>query len=409
MEIKRFFEHMVAQGASDLFLKTNSRPAMRVDGKIRFLADVPLTQEQMWIAFDTLLDETCKANFEQFGEADFSMELPNVGRFRANVFRYMSQHAMVFRHVQNRIPTFSELNLPVRGMEHLANLARGLVLATGIAGSGKSTTLASILQYINENQNKHIVTIEDPIEFIFHEKNSIFSQREVGIDTESFPMALKHAMRQSPDVILIGEMRDTETVEAAINAAETGHLVFSTLHTLNAVQTVDRIIMFFPPHQHSMLRQQLSMVLEGVLSIRLIPRKGGKGRIPAIELLLGTPSVKQILAEGRTLEMSKALSEGFEHFGTMTFAQSLQMLCDKEVINVDDALAGSDNPEELRMVLRGISKSSNRYFQASAESAKKPGDTIRKVAGEEEKPGKKFGQPPDRFNIPPPSNQPNND
>lgn len=407
MEIKRFFEYMVTQGASDLFLKTNSRPAMRLDGKIRFIVDVPLTQDQMWEAFDTLLDDTCKANFEQFGEADFSMELPNVGRFRANVFRYMSQHAMVFRHVQNRIPTFAELNLPVKGLEHLANLSRGLVLATGIAGSGKSTTLASILQYINEKHNKHVVTIEDPIEFIFRENSCIFSQREVGIDTENFAIALKHAMRQSPDVILIGEMRDKETVEASINAAETGHLVFSTLHTLNAVQTIDRIIMFFPPHQHSMLRQQLSMVLEGVISIRLITRKAGKGRVPAVELLLGTPTVKQILSEGRTLELAKALSEGMEHFGTMTFAQSLQSLCEKDLINIDDALAGSDNPEELRMVLRGINKSSSRFFQppvASAETAKKPSEIIRKI-GDEDKPAKKFGQPSDRFSQPPSSGE----
>ncbi len=368
MEIKRFFEYMVAQGASDLFLKTNSRPGMRIDGKIRFIADVPLTQEQMWAAFDELLDDTCKENFEQYGEADFSLDLPNVGRFRANVFRYMSQHAMVFRHVQSRIPNFQELNLPIKGMEKLANLSRGLVLATGIAGSGKSTSLASILQYINENLPKHVVTVEDPIEFIFREKNSIFSQREVGIDTESFMVALKHAMRQSPDVILIGEIRDQETVEAAISAAETGHLVFSTLHTLNAVQTVERIVMFFPPHQHPMLRQQLAMILEGILSIRLIPKKSGKGRVPATELLLGTPTVKQILAEGRTLELAKALDEGYDYFGTMTFGKSLQLLCEKELISQDDAFAASDNPDELRMYLRGISKNAKRYMAPAAIS-----------------------------------------
>jgi len=224
------------------------------------------------------------------------------------------------------------------------------------------------LQYINENHYKHIVTIEDPIEFIFREKNSIFSQREVGIDTENFAIALKHAMRQSPDVILIGEMRDQETVEAAIAAAETGHLVFSTLHTLNAVQTVERIIMFFPPHQHNMLRQQLAMVLEGVISIRLIPKKAGKGRVPAVELLLGTPTVKEILAEGRTPELAKALVEGFDYFGTMTFSQSLQLLCEKDLITQEDAFAASDNPEELKMYLRGISKGSKRYYGPGEES-----------------------------------------
>lgn len=361
MDITRFFEYMVAQGASDLFLKTNSRPAMRLDGKIRFIADLPLSAENMWKAFDSLLDETSKENFEEYGEADFAMDLPNIGRFRANIFRYMSQHAMVFRHVQSKVPNFQDLNLPVRGLEKLANLSRGLVLATGIAGSGKSTSLASILQYINEHHNKHIVTIEDPIEFVFKEKNCIFSQREVGIDTESFMVALKNAMRQSPDVILIGEMRDKETVEAAINAAETGHLVFSTLHTLNAVQTVERIVMFFPPHQHTMLRQQMAMVLEGVMSIRLVKKKTGKGRVPAIELLLGTPSVKEILAEGRTLELAKALTEGFDYYGTMTFNQSLKTLYEKELISLEDAVAAADNPDELKMFVRGISKGSKQF------------------------------------------------
>lgn len=356
MDITRFFQYMVAQGASDLFLKTNSRPAMRVDGKIRFIADMPLSEEAMWEAYDKLLDDTCKENFEEYGEADFALKLPDIGRFRANMYRYMSQHGMVFRHVQNKVPSFEELSLPVQSMEYMANLSRGMVLATGVAGSGKSTSLASILQYINAQHHKHIVTIEDPIEFVFKEKNSIFSQREVGIDTESFAAALKHAMRQSPDVILIGEIRDKDTVEAALAAAETGHLVFSTLHTLNAVQTVERIVMFFPPYQHPMLRQQLAMVLEGVISIRLVRKKAGKGRVPAVEVLLGTPTVKEILAAGETLKLEKALSEGITHYGTMTFNQSLLALIENELISEEEGLAASDNPEELKLALRGISK-----------------------------------------------------
>lgn len=358
MDIIRFFEYMIAQGASDLFIKTGSRPAIRVDGKIRFIADMPLTEENMWEAYDKLLDDTCKGHFEEFGAADFSLSLPNIGRFRANIYRHMSQHGMVFRHVQSKIPSFEELCLPVHSMEKLANLGRGLVLATGIAGSGKSTSLASILEFINQNLHKHIITVEDPIEYIFKEKNCIYSQREVGIDCENFMAALKCAMRESPDVVLIGEMRDKETVEAAINAAETGHVVFSTLHTLNAVQTVERIVMFFPPYQHPMLRQQLAMVLEGVISLRLIRKRTGKGRVPATELLLGTPSVKEILAEGRTLELSKALENGFEHFGTMTFNQSLQSLYEKDLISLEEALAASDTPDELKMRLSGIFKGS---------------------------------------------------
>ncbi len=358
MDLAKFFEYMVEQGASDLFLKTDSKPAIRVDGKILYISDTPLSADNMWLAYDQLLDDTGKESFEEEGGTDFALEIPNAGRFRANAFRYMSQLGMVFRHVKNDIPTFEQLGLPIRGMTYLANLSRGLVLATGITGSGKSTTLASIIEYINQNHNKHIVTIEDPIEFVFKEKNCIFSQREAGIDTESFSVALKQAMRQCPDVILIGEMRDKETVEAAITAAETGHLVFSTLHTLNAIQTVERILMFFPPYQQDMMRKQLGMILEGVLSIRLI-RKKDKGRVPAIELLLGTPTIKETISEGRTLELPKAIADGFNYFGTMTFLQSLKTLCEEERISVEDALLAADNPDELKMHLRGITTGSS--------------------------------------------------
>lgn len=350
---------MVAQGASDLFLKTGSRPSVRIDGKIHFIADVELSEDNMWNAFDRLLDDSCKQSFNETGGADFSISLPDVGRFRANVFRHMSQHGMVFRHVQQTIPSFEELGLPRKGLEHLASRKRGLVLATGIAGSGKSTTLASMLQYVNQNFSKHIVTVEDPIEYVFKEEGCIFTQREIGIDTASFTQALRHAMRQSPDVILIGEMRDMDTVEAAINAAETGHLVFSTLHTLNAMQTIERIVMFFPPHQHEMLRQQLSLLLEGIISIRLIRKKDKKGRVPAIELLLRTPTIRDILAEGRTLDISKALYEGTDYYGTTTFNQSLVTLVKNEIISLEAAKAASDKPEEIIMEMRGISRGSS--------------------------------------------------
>ena len=369
IDIGKFFKYMVAQEASDLFLKANSRPSIRVDGQVRFISENALTPENMWDIYDNLLGATSKESFEEFGGSDFSLAMPNIGRFRVNVYRYMSQLGMVFRHVKDRVPTFRELGLPLKPMEHLANLSRGLVLATGIAGSGKSTTLASILENININKSKHVVTAEDPIEFVFQEKKSIFSQREVGIDIDSFAHALKHAMRQSPDVILIGEMRDVETVEAALAAAETGHLVFSTLHTLNAVQTVERIVMFFPPYQHSMLRQQLSMILEGIISIRLIRKKSGKGRVPAVELLLGTPSIKEMLADGRTIELTKAISEGFDYFGTMTFNQSLKLLYENELITVEDALAAADNPEQLKLHLRGITKGSGVKLSPGSSSS----------------------------------------
>ena len=357
----KLFEYMVEKGGSDLFLKTNSKPSIRLDGKIEFIADKPLSAENMWNLFNKLLDDSSKKDFEEFGETDFAISLPNIGRFRANVFRYMSQHAMVFRHVQDRIYTFEELHLPI-SLKKLAQLSRGLVLATGIAGSGKSTTLASILEYINQTYSKHVITVEDPIEYVFKEKKCIFSQREVGIDTESFEASLKHAMRQSPDVILIGEMRDKTTVETAINAAETGHLVFSTLHTLNAPQTIERIIMFFPPYQHEMLRKQLALILEGIISIRLIKKKSGSGRVPAIEMLLKTPTIREMLANGEIYEIRKALADGNKHFGTMTFNQSLKVLYEKDFITIEDAMKAADNPEELKMFIRGISKGSRNFI-----------------------------------------------
>jgi twitching motility protein PilT len=242
-------------------------------------------------------------------------------------------------------------------LKRLASLKRGLVLATGTAGSGKSTTLASMIEYVNRNMNKHIITIEDPIEFRFEDKRSIVNQREVGADVADFSSALRQAVRQSPDVILIGEMRDAETVQAAISAAETGHLVFSTLHTVNAVQTVERIITFFPPHQHDLMRMQLALNLAGVVSMRLIKNKDGSALVPAVEMLMNTPTVRELLEQGQTRSLPKALAEG-GYYGTMTFNQSLIRLFQAGNISLEDALVASDNPDELKMQMRGIQQGS---------------------------------------------------
>jgi len=245
--------------------------------------------------------------------------------------------------------------MPVEPLSKLARSPRGLVLVTGITGSGKSTSLAAVINYINEHFNRHIVTIEDPIEFLHKDKKSIVNQREVGEDTESFSTALRHVVRQAPDVILIGEMRDRETMEAALAAAETGHLVFSTLHTVDAIQTVERIINFFPPHQHQLIRLQLSMVLEGVVSQRLLARKDGSGRVPAIEIMMATPTIRDLLLEGRTTELYKAIKEG-GYFGCQSFNQSLKEIYEKDFITLADALQAADNPDELKMELKGIVK-----------------------------------------------------
>jgi twitching motility protein PilT len=354
-KLRDFLRIMVKECASDLVLKANGCPAVRVAGVIRFLGDQPLPPELMRSYVEEILGERLRAEFEKSGACDTAVALPGVGRFRCNAFHQCGELGLVFRAIKNEIPSFKDLNLPVDPLKRLSSLKRGLVLATGIAGSGKSTTLASMVEYVNRTMNKHIITIEDPIEFRFEDKRSIVNQREVGVDVSSFAQALRQAMRQSPDVILIGEMRDAETVSAAISAAETGHLVFSTLHTVNAVQTVERIISFFPPHQHELVRLQLALNLAGVCSLRLVKNKDGTAMVPAVELLINTPTVRELLEQGQTRVLPKALAEG-SYYGTMTFNQSLIRLFQAGNISLEDALAASDNPDDLKMQMRGITQ-----------------------------------------------------
>ncbi|MFN7590738.1 MAG: type IV pilus twitching motility protein PilT [Planctomycetota bacterium] len=356
-KLRDFLRIMVKESASDLVLKANGCPAVRVAGVIRFLGDQPLPAELMRSFVDEVLSERGRRDFEKSGAADTAVAMPGVGRFRCNAFHQCGEVGLVFRAIKSEIPSFKDLNLPVEPLKRLASLRRGLVLATGIAGSGKSTTLASMVEYVNRTMNKHIVTIEDPIEFRFEDKRSIVNQREVGVDVSDFASALRQALRQSPDVILIGEMRDAETVSAAISAAETGHLVFSTLHTVNAVQTVERIITFFPPHQHELVRLQLALNLAGVCSLRLVKNKEGTSMVPAVELLINTPTVRELLEQGATRTLPKALAEG-GYYGTMTFNQSLIRLFQAGNISLEDALAASDNPDDLKMQMRGITQGS---------------------------------------------------
>ncbi len=354
-KLRDFLRIMVKENASDLVLKANGCPAVRVAGVIRFLGDQPLPPELMRSYIEEVLSDRLRHDFEKSGAMDTAVTLPGVGRFRCNAFHQCGEFGLVFRAIKNEIPSFKDLNLPVDPLKRLASLKRGLVLATGIAGSGKSTTLASMIEYVNRTMNKHIITIEDPIEFRFEDKRSIVNQREVGVDVSSFALALRQALRQSPDVILIGEMRDAETVSAAMSAAETGHLVFSTLHTVNAVQTVERIISFFPPHQHELLRLQLALNLAGVCSLRLVKNKDGTAMVPAVELLINTPTVRELLEQGQTRMLPKALSEG-SYYGTMTFNQSLIRLFQAGNISLEDALGASDNPDDLKMQMRGITQ-----------------------------------------------------
>jgi twitching motility protein PilT len=370
MELASIFAAMVKEEASDLFLKVGVPPAMRVVGRVISMGGQPLSEENMLEIFNEVCDDFAKKKFAEKGEVDISYEIYGVGRFRANVFRQRGYIGMVFRHIHSKIPSMEELNLPADQLRRLAALPRGLVLVTGTAGSGKSTSLASMINFINETEERHVITVEDPIEFTFTDRKSVIEQREIGQDTDSFLMALKHAVRQSPDVIFIGEMRDIETMDAAIHAAETGHLVFSTLHSLNAMQTVDRIINFFPPHHHAFLQLQLSMLLEGVVSQRLLPTKDGTSRMPAVELMCATPTIQELLLHGKTRELYKAIKDG-SYYGCMTFNQSLKSLLERDLITLEDALTAADSPDELKLELRGISKDAQRHFGAGSGSGRR--------------------------------------
>ena len=350
------FKVMVKEQASDLILRTGYRPVVRVEGKIRFLAEEVMTDGQADALLAHILSPEEMLQFQVVREKDTAIVLPGIGRFRANILRQRRRTAFVFRHVKETIPSMEQLALPAAPLQRLAMVNRGLILMTGIAGSGKSTSLASMIDFMNQRTARHIVTIEDPIEYVFRDNKCAITQREIGIDTPDYHTALKAVVRQTPDVILVGEMRDLETVSAALTAAETGHLVLSTLHTVNAVQTVERIISFFPPHQHQTIRLQLSLVLEGVISQRLITRRSAAGRVPAVEILLGTPTVKEMVLEGRTRELAAALEEGHAYYGSQSFNQSLAGLVKDNLIELDDALAAADSPDELRLSLRGITK-----------------------------------------------------
>ncbi len=355
IKIEELLKLMAKENASDLIIKTGGCPAMRINGQVRFVGDEAVSGDLVKSFVENLIGPTEIKHFRENGAVDRAVAIEGVGRFRCNIFRQAGRLALVFRYVKCNIPSFKDLHLPVEPMKSLASLKRGLVLATGVAGSGKSTTLASMVEYLNKNFAKHIITIEDPVEYLFEDRMSMVSQREVGTDSPSFAAALKQSLRQAPDVIMIGEMRDKDTMEAALQAAETGHLVFSTLHTVNAVQTVERIISLFPPHQHELLRMELALNLAGVVSLRLLRLKNGEGQMPAVEILTNTPTVREILLEGRTKELPKALAEG-QYYGTMTFNQSLIRLYESGNIELEDALSASDNPDELKLQMRGITK-----------------------------------------------------
>jgi len=357
LDIKQMFSIVIEREASDLFIKVGAPPTMKVNGKLEALPmNIVLTKEMVRQIFMEITSEEQRRRFENANEIDTSYSAFGMGRFRVNIFRQQGFTGMVCRYIKSKIPTFEDLLLPLKPMQKLASLTRGMVLVTGVAGSGKSTTIASLLNYVNAHWRKHVITAEDPIEYLFEDNQCLFDQREILIDTASFATALKYSLRQAPDIIMIGEMRDPETVEAAVHAAETGHLVISTVHSVNAFQTVERITNFFPTHQHQLLRQQLSMLLQGVLSQRLIQHRDGKRLVPALEIMLSTPTIKDMLFEGRTRDLHDAIAEGNTYYGTQTFNQSLKYLYQNNMITFEDAIGFSDKPDDLRLELRGITR-----------------------------------------------------
>ncbi len=329
-----------------------------MDGEITPQEGDPLHLEDIQKILEFILTEEQLRTFYRRGELDLAFTEKGVGRFRVNVFRQRGTISLVMRRIKTKILTFEQLHLPP-AVVRFAKMNRGLVLITGTTGSGKSTTLAAIIEYINEYRRCHVVTIEDPIEYLHTDKKAVINQREIGIDTQDFSSALRAVMRQDPDVILIGEMRDIETFQAAISAAETGHLVFSTLHTTNAMQTVDRIIDLYPSNQHDQVRSALSLNLRAIMCMRLLPRADGVGRVPACEILFNTPAVRKLIKENRIAQIEAAIQQGRED-GMQTFNDSLYDLIKKNLITLETGLDISDNPEELNMMLQGIRLSSQR-------------------------------------------------
>jgi len=307
----------------------------------------------------SMMNEKQQAHFEEFFEVDLAYGIPGLSRFRVSAYSQRGSVAMVFRIIAFGVPSFANLNMPPV-LEKLSLEERGLVLVTGTTGSGKSTTLAAMIDYINENRTCNIITVEDPVEYLHKDKKSIISQREIGFDTLTFGNALKSALRQDPDVILVGEMRDLETIETALTAAETGHLVMSTLHTLDAAETINRIISVFPPYHQRQVRMQLSNVIKGVISQRLVPRADGKGRVPAVEVMISTGRVRECIDEKeKTKQLHEAIAQGVTAYGMQTFDQSLMSLYTRKLITYEEALRQSSNPDDFALKISGISSTSD--------------------------------------------------
>ena len=377
MELNEILQVALRGGASDIHLKAGLPPMFRVDGSLVPLKDARrLPPEEISRMAFGIMNDYQKEKFKAQNELDLAYGVPGLGRFRVNVFQQRGTIGVVLRVIPFKIMNIEQLLLP-KILEKIAGEQRGLILVTGTTGSGKSTTLAAMVDHINSNETCHIMTIEDPIEFLIRDKRSIVNQREVGVDTLSFAQALKSSLRQDPDVILVGEMRDHETIETALTAAETGHLVLSTLHTLDATETIARIVSAFPPHQQKQIRLQLGSVLKGVISQRLVPRADGKGRVAAVEVLVCNSRVREMIEDKeRTKEITQAISQSYTTYGMQTFDQSLMVLFKQNVITYEEALRQCSNPDDFALRVSGISATSDSSwdsFEGGKDETQQPG------------------------------------
>jgi len=388
MDLNQILVEALSEEASDIHIKAGSAPIFRINGVLKTWTKIkPFDLNDVSkVAFD-LMNDWQKERFIKNREVDMGYEVYGLGRFRVNVFQQRGKMRIALRIVPYQIKSLEELHLPAV-LRSVAMEQRGLILVTGTTGSGKSTTLASMIDIVNSNRNCHIITIEDPIEFIHEDKKSIVDQREVGLDTSTFSAALRVALRQDPDVILVGEMRDFETIETALTAAETGHLVLSTLHTLNATETVNRIISVFPPYHQKQVRLQLAGVLKGVISQRLVPKADGMGRVPAVEVLVSTARVREcIIEKDKTNEINDAIARGFTAYGMQSFDQSLMFLLNESLITYEEALKHCSNPDDFSLRVKGILATSDTSWDDFEDTEQG------KTSKEKDDKKAKFGKP----------------
>ncbi|ABQ24436.1 type IV pilus twitching motility protein PilT [Geotalea uraniireducens] len=367
MELNEMLTIAVKARGSDIHIKTGMPPVVRIDGKLRAIPNAErLSADNVMAMALGIMNERQQKQFDENYEVDLAYGVPGLGRFRVSIFAQRGTIAMVFRAIPFGIPSLESLNLPPI-LKKLSLEERGLILVTGTTGSGKSTTLAAMVDYINDHRTCNIITIEDPVEYLHRDRKSIISQREVGFDTASFGRALTSSLRQDPDVILVGEMRDFETIETALTAAETGHLVMSTLHTIDAAETINRIISVFPPYHQRQVRMQLSGILKGVISQRLVPRADGKGRVPAVEIMINTARIRDCIDDKeKTKQIPEAIAQGFTTYGMQSFDQSLMQLYTNKLITYEEALRQSSNPDDFALKVSGISSTSDASWDQFA-------------------------------------------